>query len=555
MEGFFERVHTDDVARVRQAVATATASGGPFDIEFRIVRPDGEIRWISSRGGVVRGLDGCVQRVTGINADITSRYRLSEESRYLAAVMDAMAEGVNVVGVDGLIRYSNRRFEQLFGYAPGELNGQSVSVLNAGSPSEQRETVRSIIEHLNRDGVWRGEVQNRRKDGTEFWSQATINTMRHPVFGEVWASIQADITKRKRIEGELRFVGDAMASMAEGVMVAGTDSVIRYTNARFDELFGYEPGELLGQHTSVLNYGNHSEQLETSGIIDLAVEKNGVWRGEIRNQRKDGREFWTRATVSVLNHPQFGECWVTVQADITELKRLQVDRAAAMTSLQRLRDNMEDEAERLQRELALEIHDEIGAKLTAIGMRLDAAQSAIGHGQPVRGEDLDALRLLVARAAASTRELCARLRPAMLDDLGLVETCRWYLRDWSRNTGIEAEARLQDLPVPLPERLVTDLFRVFQELLTNVARHSGARHVVASCGYESGKVRLVVRDDGHGLSPKRSGGFGLAGIRERLRRHDGSFDIRADSPGTVATVEVPMVAPRGTAARRVGRRA
>ncbi len=238
----------------------------------------------------------------------------------------------------------------------------------------------------------------------------------------------------------------------------------------------------------------------------------------------------------------------------SEFDRERMKRTDAELLLARLRDNLQDESERLRHELALEIHDEIGATLTAIGMRLDSLRRQAERDAALDAGEIEAIRSLVGRAAASSREVCTRLRPAMLDDLGLIETCRWYLADWSKNTGIEAEDRIDAMPVPPDGTLAIDLFRIFQELLTNVARHSRAKHVRVSLRRTAVGLEMEIRDDGRGLSPGRHGGLGLTGIQERLRRHGGRFAIRSTGQGTLAHVKVPLESEAAADPARVARR-
>ncbi len=231
-----------------------------------------------------------------------------------------------------------------------------------------------------------------------------------------------------------------------------------------------------------------------------------------------------------------------------QFDRERMRRADAEQLLERLRESVQDESERLRHDLALEIHDEIGATLTAIGMRLDALRRRAERGATLDAGEVDAIRGLVGRAAASSREVCTRLRPAMLDDLGLVETCRWYLGDWSRNTGIDSDERIDRLP-PLPDgTLSIDLFRVFQELLTNVARHAQATHVSVTLRQAGGTLQLEVSDNGRGIPPGRLGGLGLTGIQERLRRHGGRFEVHSTARGTTVHVRVPLPPVAGSPA-------
>lgn len=228
---------------------------------------------------------------------------------------------------------------------------------------------------------------------------------------------------------------------------------------------------------------------------------------------------------------------VCAAADITRRKQAEAERDAAYRALGHLADHVQDQMEEQRRELAREVHDQIGATLTGIRMRLDAMLHGPSHAE------LLAIRPLIDQALATTRSLCTQLRPPMLDDLGLAETLRWYARDWTRQTGIRASVRIAALAGEPADPLRIDLFRMLQELLTNVARHAGARRIGVSLTQTRHELRLRVRDDGRGFPPAGADGFGLLGIRERLRRHAGLMHIDSTSRGTRVTLTVPVAQP------------
>lgn len=349
--------------------------------------------------------------------------------------------------------------------------------------------------------------------------------------GVVCASV--DITTRKRAEEHLQLQASILEKLEEGVNLVDAKGVLRYTNPRFDAMFGYAPGELVGQPVSVLNAPTAKGSESTARAILRALKRDGRWRGEIRNRRKDGSEFWSFGTIAAVRHPQFGAVWVSVQSDVTALHEAQEQRDEAFRALGLLSDRIQDEIEAQRRELAREVHDEIGAVLTGLRMRLDASRGSPGR------DELVALRSLVDRALDRTRALCSQLRPPMLDDLGLAETLRWYVREWAESSGIAARVRIGALDGEPADPLRTDLFRIAQELLTNVARHAAARRVGVSLLHARGTLRLTVRDDGRGFAELQERGLGLLGIAERLRRHGGTLRIASGRGGTTATVTVP----------------
>ena len=197
----------------------------------------------------------------------------------------------------------------------------------------------------------------------------------------------------------------------------------------------------------------------------------------------------------------------------------------------------EDERRRLAREL----HDGLGQNLTALKHRL--AQLAPALDGEAR-EQLEAAISLCAETLEDTRHLSRLLRPPILDDLGLVSALRWLARSQAESAGIDVTAEIVEPLPPLDSDLQTLLFRVAQEALTNVARHSGARSALLRLVARDGTLRLQVADDGRGCDPavaSRSGGSGLGGMRERLRLYDGRLELHSvPGEGMRLRVVVPV---------------
>lgn len=134
--------------------------------------------------------------------------------------------------------------------------------------------------------------------------------------------LTALLAESRKIAAELRLHSLILQNMSEGVQLTRAhDSIIVYTNPNFEEMFGYGPGELLGQHVSKLNAQSSKSPLEVAAEIDAELHLHGHWSGEILNARKDGREIWCRVAISKFDHPDLGLLWVAVHADITQQKQ------------------------------------------------------------------------------------------------------------------------------------------------------------------------------------------------------------------------------------------
>jgi signal transduction histidine kinase len=192
--------------------------------------------------------------------------------------------------------------------------------------------------------------------------------------------------------------------------------------------------------------------------------------------------------------------------------------------------------------IAREIHDVLGQALTALKMDLAwlARQAA---GQEPLVEKLRSMSEATDEIIQQVRRISTELRPGVLDDLGLLAAIEWQAQEFEERTGTLCTVESNVGDAPLPRDVSTALFRIFQEALTNVARHAEAREVAVHLWLADGELRMEVRDDGRGITVAQAGNprsLGLLGIRERARRLGGGAAIAAGpSGGTVVWVHVP----------------
>jgi PAS domain S-box-containing protein len=211
-------IYPDDRARLLSAIEQADASGSIYVIEYRIrSHGDGRERWLRVTGTASLE-DGKPVRHVGTVEDITERKHTDAELRFLGEVAANVAEGVYLVSAKDLtIQYANPTMERMFGYEPGELVGHHVSIINAVTGGDPAQLASRIEAELREQGHFRGDVLTVKKDGTSFWSQTTISTMHHPQYGDVYVSLQADISERRRAEDAVR-LADRRKSEFLGVL-------------------------------------------------------------------------------------------------------------------------------------------------------------------------------------------------------------------------------------------------------------------------------------------------------------------------------------------------
>ena len=204
-ENFVLALHPDDRQFVQDAVYLCIDSGEEYNIQHRIVWPDGSVHWIAAQGNIVRNSQGEVERMLGMAQDITQRKKIEDELLTQSQIVTRMEEGADLIRVsDQTIVYTNPAFEKAFAYEPGEMLGKHISILNAPGHVSPEKRAQNIISELEAKGVWRGEVHNIKKDGTLFWTYATVSTFDHPEYGKVWLSVHTDITELKLKDELLR---------------------------------------------------------------------------------------------------------------------------------------------------------------------------------------------------------------------------------------------------------------------------------------------------------------------------------------------------------------
>ena len=147
------------------------------------------------------------------------------------------------------------------------------------------------------------------------------------------------------------------------------------------------------------------------------------------------------------------------------------------------------------------------------------------------------------------RNICLLLRPSMLDDLGLIAALNWQARETLRRSGIGVTVTADDVDMELPDSHRTTVYRIVQEALQNVVRHSGAKQVQIFIRREHNRLSVVIQDDGKGFDPEVTRGLGLLGIHERVHRLDGTLQVISEpGKGTILSLMLPLEVAVGSAA-------
>jgi len=265
--------------------------------------------------------------------------------------------------------------------------------------------------------------------------------------------------------------------------------------------------------------------------------------------RKDGKRFWADVVMAAV-HDSNGQLrgFAKVTRDVTERREAEEQLHQTNARLRQLSAHVQTAREEERTRVAREIHDELGQVLTAIKMDLTMLGKKMSNEQkpPSREQviaDLRSTSKLLDDTIRTVREIITELRPEMLEDMGLKAAMEWQAQEYQARTGIQCDFTTDMPELNLDIERATAVFRIFQETLTNVARHANATQVRIALRDEPQQVVLQVQDNGRGITPeelRKAKSFGVLGMRERALVFGGTVDISGEpGQGTTVTVCVP----------------
>jgi PAS domain S-box-containing protein len=416
----------------------------------------------------------------------------------------------------------------------------------------------SAATHLDRNGTPVGSVHilrditaqkvaeeqlQKAHDELEFRVQERTATL-----AKTAEQLKLELAERMRVEESLRLTEERFRSVAQtagdAIITIDTRGKIVFWNQAAEEIFGYSADEAMGRGLTFIMPERfreaHNKGLERiistgeSGIIGKTVERVG--------RRKDGAEFPVELSLATWK-TQEGVFFTGIVRDVTRRKR-------AEEEIRHLSRQLISAIEEERKRLARDLHDEFGQALTTLHFSVEDLGSALPEElSELKSRCRMAVRL-IEELGEDVRHISSELRPGMLDHLGLVPTLQWYIKDFAKRIGgLEIDFKTVGVKErPSPEIEIV-LYRILQEALNNIAKHSQAKHVNVLLAYSHPKLICTVKDDGigfeqtEGMVPFQSEkqGIGLLGMRERVGSVGGTMEIRSKSAeGTMIRIELPL---------------
>jgi PAS domain S-box-containing protein len=473
------------------------------------------------------------------------------------------------VDLNGIIVSCNKIAERLFGYTAKEMIGQPITLV---IPPELHDDERRLLAKIRRgEKIQHFETVRLTKSGERRDVSLTISPMKDPS-GQIAgvSRVARDISESKRSERARAEQARLLDLSNDAIMVRDSADRVTYWNRGAFQLYGYTREEALGRVTHELLQTEFPEPLEVTAAR-LALENR--WTGELTHTRKDGSRIvvlsrWTlvrdhdgkpagvletnndrqkqieqalRESEEQLRAVADGlETQVRARTrDLEQRNRKVLERSRQLRELwNRLVRTQDDE----RRHIARELHDSVGQYLAALTMVLEAAKT----------KDSDNRKLAEAAqitdsCIAEIRTLSHLLHPPLLEEAGLAYAVEEYVNGFAARSGIEAKLEIAEPLGALGKEIELVVFRVLQESLTNVHRHSGSKTVAIRIGVDSRDIWLEIEDQGKGMPDGSApAGVGITGMRERVENLNGELLITSSPNGTHLRVVLPLPSDSGS---------
>jgi PAS domain S-box-containing protein len=575
-----------DPEKAKDLLARLNRGEAVRDHDAYLRSKDGSVRsvLITSRGVFEEGKFVHSQCFT---VDVTEQKlveaRLRESERRFREMIDALPAAIYTTDADGRLTHFNPASVEFSGRVP-ELGTDhwciSWKMFNAdGTPLPHDECPMAIALKEGRiiDGV---EAIAERPDGSRVWFTPFPRAL-HDADGKTVGGINMllDITARKDAERATSLVAAIVDSSDDIIISKNLNGVITSWNNTAERMLGYTPEEAIGRHISLivppehlheeatilerLKRGERVEHFETVRLakdgtrLDLSLTISPVKdrRGQVIGASKVARDISDRKQAERAlreSQEQLRTLAAGLEAQVRvrtrELEQRNVESVQQSEQLRELSTRLLKTQDEERRRVARELHDSAGQVVTALRMNLASMAPHIEQNA-LLSKTLEECKELVGQLSKEIRTVSYLLHPPLLDETGLSHAIRWYTQGLAERSELKVQVDIPEEFGRLTDELELAVFRVVQECLTNIHRHSESKTARIALSRNQETVCLVIEDDGRGITPEKLAGIraqrsgvGITGMRERVRHLKGVLEIHSEvGKGTriLATLPIP----------------
>lgn len=530
---------------------SSLANGKNLNIEYRIADPNGQIRWIEAKMNPTFDENGNLSRIDGIASDITQRKRievelLESEINFHRSISDSPL-GIRIVTVTGETIFTNKAFLDIF-----ELKSMEDFV---NKSAKKMYTPESYLQHeLRKEKRINGEEVNDYEISIICGDQRIrhVKVSRNELLWngtKHFQIISQDITEQRNAEEQLRKLSIAVVQSPDAICITDPDGFIEYVNPRTIELSGFSFDELINENARIFSSGEKPK--EEYAQLWQTIKSGNIWSGELHNKKKNGELYWESTSISpIFNKENQITHFLSIKEDVTERKLADIALSNSEEQLRKFASHLQNVREEEKVALAREIHDDLGQILVALKIDMGLLKNRVVKSNTSIGSEailakFDNMVALIDKTIKTARRIMDGLRPELIELHGFVGAATFYLGEFEDRHQITCKFISEIPEIKMNSQQSLAFFRILQEALNNIAKHSKATFVKINLRKKPNKLILEIIDNGIGFDKNNSGrqdSYGMIGMKERVVLLGGELDIRSEvGSGTIVKVKVPYI--------------
>jgi len=480
--------------------------------------------------------------------DLLIKEEFSNIDLLFGQLWEISVDGMRLVDEDGNILLVNDSFCKIFQMEKEELLGKPFSIVY--DKDEQDDALKTFQRDICNNKIKTlFERENTLWNGRKAWFEFSNSFLTLPDNNRITLSIVKEISERKKSEIELReseskykmlfnnandavFVTQLSKEKSYGDFIEVNEIACKRLGYTKEEFLQLSPSAIVSQK-NINDFNLNTERLLKEGhvIYDLV------------HRAKDKKLIPVEIN-SLLFFYNEKPTVLSIARDITERKQAEEKLRRTSKLLRELATHLQSVREEERTMIAQEIHDELGQVLTALKIQISLLANKLNNDQEPLKQKINSLSDMIDASVESVQKISSKLRPGILDELGLIAAIEWQAEEFEKLTNIKCSLALPKDELKLERNKTTAIFRIFQEALTNIARHSGATKVVVTLMNHQSNIYLEIHDNGKGITQDQIKDFkslGIHGMEERAIVFGGQVYIEGlAGKGTKVKVEIPF---------------
>jgi len=546
---FLQLIHPED-RKPAQEIFDQMVDGIEIDNKiFRTNPENGDIKYLLLDWHVVKDMGGKPIKYFGtlqcVTERIKARKKLKQSEELFKNAFHSKAFGLAIVSEDRRVVDINEKLADLLEYKREDFIGKTAVEIGLTSPAYITKRNELLALLLQKGKIDNYELQLETKNGKHLELLLSVEPMNLKDKSH-WLIYLVDVTEKKKAERELaeseKKLRTILQTEPECVKLIDVNGDLTYMNPAGLAMLEADSFDMVSGKKSytIINEPYRDDFFKLA--INVFKGQSGKFEYEITGL-KGTRRWLETHVVPLRNAEEKIISLLGVTRDITENKKAAEQIKTYNEELRQLTAHLQSIREEERKSIGREIHDELGQQLTVLKMEVSRLGSN-NDDQEKNKEAIIRIRSRIDDCVRMIREIATELRPSIIDDFGIIAAMEWQAEDFEKRTRIKTNFQANVKRMDLPADYTNALFRVFQESLTNVARHADAATVHSSFLLEGESMILKIADDGKGFDTailKNRKTLGLLGMKERIALINGSFEITSTKDkGTEITVIIPL---------------